>query len=172
MSNSGGVRAWQFLRRNPAYIEAWRKTEKTAPVEAAPFPLRVQTGADLEAAAWGLLAWEDPVIEDGPSSPFWSEALMLEAVPAGEVPALSALAKASECRLGGLRLRDGSVVLKVEQGERALQMRIADGDAFDPTGGIELRLPVGLDLKVRLRRLADLWPIGSLATKSGAAQRA
>ena len=27
MSNSGGVRAWQFLRRNPAYVEAWRNRE-------------------------------------------------------------------------------------------------------------------------------------------------
>lgn len=102
MSNSGGVRAWQFLRRNPAYIEAWRKAEKAAPVETASFPLRVQTEADLGAAAWGLLAWEDPEAEDGPSSPFWSEALMVEAVPAGEAPALSALAKAPECRLSGL----------------------------------------------------------------------
>ena len=172
MSNHGGVRAWQFLRRDPDYVEAWRKVEKAAPGEAAPFPLRVQTEADLEAAEWGLLAWEDPLAGDGPASPFWSEALMLEAFPAPQAPALSRLLKAPNCRLCGLRLQDCAVVLKVEQGERALQMRIADGDAFDPAGGIELRLPVGLDLKVRLRRLADLWPIGSLATKSGAAERA
>ena len=172
MSNSGGVRAWQFLRRNPGYLEAWREAENTAPEEAAPYSLRVQTAADLEAAAWGLLAWDDPLADDGAASPFWSEALMLEAVPAAEVPALLELAKAPKCRLSGLRLRDGAVVLKIEQGEKALQLRIADGGAFDPAGGIELRLPVGLDLKVRLRRIADLWPIGSLSRKSGTAQRA
>ena len=42
MSNSGGVRAWQFLRRNPAYVETWRNRE-----EAAPFLLRVQPAGTL-----------------------------------------------------------------------------------------------------------------------------
>ena len=172
MSNSGGVRAWQFLRRNPAYVEAWRNWEAAAPEEAAPFSLRVQSEADRGAAVWGLLACENPLADDGPASPFWAEAQMLEALAAPEAPALSMLLKAPDSRLSGLRLESGAVIVKVEQGERALQMRIADGDAFDPDGGIALRLPVGLDLKVRLRREADLWPIGSMATKSGTTQRA
>ena len=47
MSNSGGVRAWQFLRRNPAYVEAWRNREAAGPEEAAPFSLRVQPAGTL-----------------------------------------------------------------------------------------------------------------------------
>ena len=65
MSNTEASRAWEYLRRNPAYIEARRMTAEPAPEEPAPFPLRAQTAADREAAAWGLLAWEDPDDETG-----------------------------------------------------------------------------------------------------------
>ena len=43
-------------------------------LEPAPFPVRIQRQADLDAARWGLLAWEDPDADD---SPFWSDAPML-----------------------------------------------------------------------------------------------
>ena len=168
MTNTGGPRAWQYLKRNPDYVEAWRKVAVPTPDEPAPFPLRTQTEADREAAAWGLLAWEDPLAEDGPASPFWVDAPTLEALPVPESPALSALLEASETRLSGLRIEGGAVILKAEQGDAAVQLRIADGDAFDPEGGVDLRLPVALDLKVRLRRTADLWPIGASAGKSPA----
>ena len=166
MTNTGGPRAWQYLKRNPDYVEAWRKAAIPAPDEPAPFPLRTQTEADREAAAWGLVAWEDPLAEDGPASPFWVDAPTLEALPVPESPALSELLSAPEARLSGLRLESGAVILKAEQGDAVVQMRIADGDAFDPEGGVDLRLPVALDLKVRLRRTADLWPIGASPGKS------
>lgn len=168
MTNTEGSRAWQFLRRNPAYIEAWRKAASPAPDEAAPFPLRAQTEADREATAWGLLAWEDPLDEDGPASPFWAEAPTLEAMPVPESPALSELLKAPDVRLSGLRIDGGAVILKAEQGDAAMQMRIANGDGFDPEGGVDLRTPVVLDLRVRLRRAADLWPVAVSPTKSPA----
>ena len=53
MSNTGGTRAWWFLKRNPRYIEDRRKSPAAAPDEAAPFPIRAQTAADRKAAAWG-----------------------------------------------------------------------------------------------------------------------
>ena len=165
MSNRGGVRAWQFLRRNPAYVEAWQRVKTAAPVEPAPFPLRKQTEADSTAAEWGLLAWEDPLADNGPASPFWAEAEMLEAFSAPDAPPLSELLSAPDCRLSGLRLRSGAVILKVEEGERAVQLWMVDGDAFDPAGGIALGLAVGLDLRLRLRRAADLWPLGSQGKK-------
>ena len=168
MANTEGARAWEFLRRNPAYIEDWKRSGAPASPEAAPFPLRAQSEADRDAAAWGLLAWEDPSSEDGPASPFWAEATMLEAVPASEAPAVCELLEVPEARLSGLRIDGGAVILKVEQGEAAVQVRIADGDAFDPEGGLEVRLPVDLDLHVRLRRSADLWPIAARPTKSPA----
>ena len=86
---------------------------------------------------------------------------------AGE-PALSEFLGAPEVRLSGLRTEGGAVILKVEQGDATMQMRIADGETFDPQGGVDLRLPVALDLKMQLRRTADLWPIGASPRKSPA----
>ena len=170
MSNTEAAKYWQYLRRNPDYIEARLGTAKPAPEEPAPFPLRAQTAADREAAAWGLLAWEDPDDETGPASPFWADAPMLEAVPSPQAPALAELLSEPGVGLSGLRLEGGAVVLKVERGEGSVQIRIADGAGFDPAGGIALRLPMALDLQVRLRRMAELWPIDSAETKKDAAR--
>ena len=170
MSNTEAARAWKYLRRNPAYIEALRSTAQPAPEEPAPFPLRAQTAADLEAAAWGLLAWEDPHDEAGPASPFWSDTPMLEAAPAPRAPALAEMLGAPGVRLSGLRLEGGAAIVKVEDGEGSVQIRIADGAGFDPAGGIDIRLPTVLDLRVELRRTAELWPIGGAETKKDAAR--
>ena len=106
MINTGAARAWRFLRRNPRYIADWRTLRDTppAPLEAARFPVRVQTPADHAAAAWGLLAWEDPLDPNGPRSPFWADAPMPEGVPASQgAPALTALLRKSGARPSGLR---------------------------------------------------------------------
>ena len=170
MSNIEAAKCWKYLRRNPDYIEARLNTAKPPPEEPAPFPLRVQTAADREAAAWGLLAWEDPHDETGPASPFWTDAPMLEAMPSPQAPALAELLSEPEVRLSGLRLEGGAVVLKLERGEGSVQIRIADGAGFDPAGGIDLRLPTALDLQVRLRRAAELWPIAHAETKKDEAR--
>ena len=77
MTNTCGVRAWRFLKSNPAYIAAWEKSAAPAPAERAPFPLRTQTESDRDAATWGLLAWEDPHTEGGPASPFWVDTCLI-----------------------------------------------------------------------------------------------
>ena len=68
-------------------------------------------------------------------------------------------------RLSGLRLEDGAAVVKVEQGEAAVQIRIEDGERFDQAGGVAVCLNTGLDLGVRLHRAGDLWPIAAVETK-------
>ena len=169
MMNTGGGRAWRFLKRNPEYIEA-RGMTAPAPREPAPFPLRAQTEADLAAAAWGLLAWEDPA-KDGPFTPFWTEAPALEAVPSPSAsPAVAEIAKEPGWGLSGLRLADGAVVLKVECGDSAVQLRIADGAGFDTEGGVLVVTPTELRLPVRMRRAADLWPVaGAVSKEAGGA---
>ena len=52
-------------------------------VESAGFALRAQPEADLEAARWGLLAWEDPRERSG-FKPFWIDEKMLTAVIVGK----------------------------------------------------------------------------------------
>ena len=167
VTNTGGARAWRFLKRNPQYTEARGRTAP-APQEPAPFPLRAQTKVDLNAEAWGLLAWEDPRT-DSSFTPFWAEAPALEAIPSPS-PALADLAREPGWGLSGLRLADGAVVLQVKHGASAVQLRIADGAGFDPEGGVLVVTPTDLRLPVRLRRAADLWPAVRADSKKAAGE--
>ena len=74
-----GYQRWQTLRSNPEYRADWRAHRSAAvQLEPAPFPLRIQSEADLVAARWGLLAWEDPRVRNR-SSPFWANVTMVRA---------------------------------------------------------------------------------------------
>ena len=131
------VRGWLYFRRHPAYRAAWRAGAGEAAFEPAPFPLRVQSRADLDAARFGLLAWEDPYAEDGPASPFWSEAPRVLAVPApadvaAELEPLGAAMARDGAALSGLRLLDGALVLKLEWDGVAAQMRLSGARTLDP----------------------------------------
>ena len=155
----GAVSAWRFLKLDPRYIVDWWKAAAGSPrATGEPFPIREQTEADLDAAAWGLLAWKDPLTEDGAASPFWTDAPMTEGLPGRTgMPSFASLVRKEGGRLEGLRLLDGALILKVERGRAARQVRIEDGDAFDPEGGLGLYLGYGLDhLSLPLNRADDL----------------
>ena len=164
--STGAVSAWRFLKKNPDYIEEWQSVAGDASgPQGGAFPVRAQTRADLAAAGWGVLAWEDPLGKEGPTSPFWADAPMLDAESAGGgAPGLAELLGGA--RLDGLRLRDGALILKIERGRSAVQLRIADGVGFDPDGGLVLRLGLGLDLPVALARARDLWAIAGARGKA------
>ena len=154
-----GACAWSYLRRDPDYLRAWAAQAAPPRFEDAPFPLRIQDGADLAAAAWELHAWEDP--DNGVwRSPFWHAAPMLEgelAVP-GRSPLLELLA-ASKSRLEGLRLLDGSLALKVGRGDLAVQVRVPDAGSFRADAGLVIRIEVGLGFPVSIRRAGDFWSV-------------
>ena len=103
-----GAHAWAYMRRDPDYRAAWAAHAAPPRFEAAAFPLRVQTGADLAAAAqWALLAWEDPGAAVW-RSPFWSGIPMLVGEPDPDpwpdpTPLLPLLAAAG-ATVEGLRL--------------------------------------------------------------------
>ena len=163
----GGERAWQFLKRNPAFVEAHGGARSAAPEEAAPFPMRSRTEADRDAAAWGLLAWEDPL--DGASSPFWTDAPAVMGLPAPGAPPLAAMLAEPGVRLRGLRIAGGPAIVKVERDGAAVHVRFEDGEAFDPGAGVVYCFADGLELAHRLRRAADLWPIAGGGIKKDAA---
>ena len=155
----GAVSAWRILKRHPCYREAWgAAAERIARPEGEPVPVRRQTEADLEAAPWGLLAWEDPLAEDGPASPFWADAPMTEGMPGRrETPRFEALVRSQGGTLSGLLMLDGALILKVERNGAAGQVRIEDGAAFDAAGSLGLFLPWGDDHMSReLARGGDL----------------
>ena len=144
---AGGREAWRALRSKPGYRADWQANGAAvhAP-EPASFPLRVQSEADLKAARWGLLAWEDPRVRNR-GLPFRAGVSMLEgyAAPAAKrgVPALAQLVRQSPARFTGLRLRDGTVILKVERRGEVEQVRLSDWDAIDPDRDcLEFRVPV------------------------------
>ena len=132
MRSEDGARAWQILRRLPVYRYAWRRRRPQPGLpERAPFPVRLQTAADLTAARFGLLAWEDPYAEFGPVSPFWAVVPMMPAVAEPRATPLVGDATAPGLSVAGLRLTDGSLVLKLERAGAAAQFR------FEPSAGFE-----------------------------------
>ena len=80
-------------------------------MESSGFPLRTQSEADLEAARWGLLAWEDPRTRSR-FAPFWVDDKMVQAVAVQlreSAPAVAVLARETGISVTGLRLRNGNL---------------------------------------------------------------
>ena len=151
------------MRRRPEYRTAWAAKGGTPRFEAAAFPLRVQTEADLAAAAdWDILVWEDPAARAW-RSPFWSGIPMLVGEPDPDpwpdpTPLLALLAGAGAA-VEGLRLLSGRFVLKVELGNAVMQILVPSGRAFGPGDGIMAKLGLSLPLEAPVARIGDLWRI-------------
>ena len=80
------LRAWRFIRASRAYRVAWvKRLPMPGLPERAPFPVRLQTAADLAATAWGMSAWEDPRAER-PLAPFWTQAGVIDGRVAPDRP--------------------------------------------------------------------------------------
>ena len=85
------------------------------------------------------------------------------------MPAFRSLVYEAGARLSGLRLTGGALILKIVRSSDAVQLRIADGDGFDPGRGLVLRLGVGLNLPVKLVHGADLWAVLGVRVKKARA---
>ena len=159
-ATGGGAEVWPFLRCKRDYREGWRAHARAPEYEDAPFPVRIQSEADLEAVrSWRMLAWEDPFDEDGPVSPFWADAPMLYGEGSARATPLAAFLAEAGARLGGLRLLDGNLVLKAEKGGAAVQV-LTEGDGpLLAGGGVRLYHDWGLRLPVNIDRLGDLWRV-------------
>ena len=94
----------------------------------------------MKAARWDLLAWEDPY-HPARGQLFWADAPMVEARTvrdAGQY-ALCRVVRMSGARYMGLRLREGTLIVKVVRDRRSAQIRIIDGSVFDPVrSGLEI----------------------------------
>ncbi len=160
MVRGGGARAWLFLKRNPKYGDAFEARPDESPAfEDAPFPLRRQTRSERALGRFGVHAWLDPFTVDGPVSPIWTVAPMLDVVPVrGGGRALAALARKAGVALAGLRLANDTLILKLERGGRAQQVRIAGGAGFDPADDtIEVWNRPGPCAVQRHARSGELW---------------
>jgi hypothetical protein len=158
-----GVLAWMVVRQVDDYREAWSRQGAAAGVSGAPEPgpfrIRVQTEADLEAERFEMLAWEDPRKADG--SAFWRQDGMPEGVlEPGAVPLVEMIGARGSVE--GLRLLDGDLVLRIEYGDAAVQVRLRDVERFPDDGGISIRHPFGLRIPLSVRRLLDFWSVAGL----------
>ena len=141
---------WRALRHDRDYVADWRAHSGwPPPLEAAPLPVRTQTRADIEAARWGLLAWEDPTVGMA-ASPFWVDAQMprgrLEEPDDADRTPILALLEEARATLTGLRLLDGGLVLRIARGRKSGQVGLADVDGGDPARCV-LSILVSLDDK-------------------------
>ena len=165
-----GVLAWQALRRVEDYEEAWERHGAGGPaasLEPGPFRIRIQTKADLEAGRFELLAWENPRKAAGPASPFWRQDGMVEGLlePGAK---LLATTVADGGSVEGLRLLCGDLVLKIEHGGAAVQIRLRGAARFPEDGGIFIKHPFGLHMPQPVRRMIDFWSVaGRPAPRNG-----
>ena len=160
-----GFRAWLFLRHVETYLAAWRVHSvlpALEPVfEPGPFPIRIQTAADLEAARFDLLAWADPDA-DGPASPFWVQSKMAEGVLEPDAEPLVAEVAADGGAVEGLRLAGGDLVLKIEWVGAVVQIRIRGSAPFPEDGGIDIRHRFALRMPPTMGRMVDFWSVAGL----------
>ena len=55
------LRSSRWCSRQTRGLRCCDTADVAQAIKAALFPLRSQTPADLKAAAWGVLAWENPL---------------------------------------------------------------------------------------------------------------
>ncbi len=154
--------AWKFLRKNPDYINDWHHLDTTPTLisNTRAFKIYEQRQSDLPAEKWGLLTYEDPIVEPENIAPFWSITPILEAeVVPNEKSALIPMLRKTGAAISGLLLLDGDLILKAVREGVTAQVRIKNGQDFNETSGLILHLPLDLMLPVRLTRSLDFWNI-------------
>ena len=161
---------WKLLRGLRPYRAACEAHAAPPAFEdGTAFPVRMQSEADLAAREpWRIEAWENPFARDGPASPFLAGEPMLEAEGSAEAVPLVPLLAAAGARIDGLRLLDGTLIVKIEQDGRAVQVRVANDGPLLAGGGFLLYHDPGADLPMTMARLAVLLSVmGGPAPRPG-----
>ena len=152
----GNAAAWTFMSCVRAYQAAWQERAPVPAFEPAPFPIRIQSAADLAAGVpWRIRAWENPFVKKGPAAPFW-DASMLAGEGSATAPPLLPFLAAAGARIDGLRLRSRALIVKIEHGGRAVQIRVANDAPLLAGGGIRLWQEIGHELPAAFARATDL----------------
>ena len=160
METGDGVLAWRVLRQVDEYVDAWTRHAAGAAValEPGPFRIRVQTEADLEAARFELLAWEDP---SGPDPPFWRQDRMPEAILNPDAAPLAAIPDEGGT-VDGLRLLSGDLVVRLGWGGATVQVRVRDAPRVPGDGGVSVLHDYVLRMPRSMRHMNDFWSSAGL----------
>ena len=162
--------AWRVLRGLRAYRAAWEAhAEAPAFEDGTAFPVRIQSAADLAARdPWRIEAWENPYARDGPASPFLAGQAMLEAEGSPTAEPLLPFLAGVGARVDGLRLLDGSLIVKIERDGRAVQVRVTKDGPLLAGGGFRTCRDFGADMPQDIARLTALWSVsGGPAPRRG-----
>lgn len=162
--------AWGVLRALRAYQAAYEaQAEPPAFEDGTGFPVRIQSEADLAARdPWRVEAWENPFARDGPASPFLAGEAMLEAEGSPTAPPLLPYLAEVGARVDGLRLLDGTLIVKIERDRRAVQIRVTGDGPLLAAGGLRVGSAVGPDVPLEIARLTALWSaLGGPAPRQG-----
>ena len=166
----GDTPAWRVLRGLQAYQAAYEaRAAPPAFEDGTAFPVRVQSEADLAARdPWRIEAWENPFARDGPASPFLAGEAMLEAEGSATASPLLPFLAGVGARVDGLRLLDGSLIVKIERDGRAEQVRVTGDGALLAGGGFRLCHDYGAGVPLAIARLTALWSVsGGPAPRQG-----
>ena len=162
---------WELLRALRPYRAAWEAHgESPAYEDGTAFKVRVQSEADLAARdPWRIRAWENPFARDGPASPFLAGERMLEAEGCARAVPLVPFHAALGGRVAGLRLLDGTLIVKIEQDGRAVQVRVVANDGpLLAGGGMRLCPEHGEELARHIARMTELLSVsGGPAPRPG-----
>ena len=166
----GDTPAWRVLRGLRAYQAAW--TARAVPPafeDGTAIPVRIQSQADLAARhPWRIEAWQNPFARDGPASPFQAGEAMLEAEGSATAQPLLPYLAGVGARVDGLRLLDGSLIVKIERDGRAEQVRVTGEGPLLAGGGLRLCHDYGADVPLAIARLRALWSVsGGPAPRQG-----
>lgn len=154
----GDTPAWRLLRGLRAYRAAYESQAEVPAFAEAAFPLRIQSEADLSARdPWRIEAWENPFARDGPASPFLAGEPMLEGEGSSRATPFVPFLAAAGARIDGLRRLDGTLIVKIEQDGRAVQVRVVANDGpLLAGGGLLLYHDPGAELQMAIARLTAL----------------
>ncbi len=162
---------WKLLRGLRPYRTAYEAhAAPPAYEEGTAFRVRLQLEADLAAREpWRIRAWENPFARDGPASPFLAGGRMLEAEGSARATPLVPFHAALGGRVEGLRLLDGTLIVKIEQGGRAVQVRVVANDGpLLAGGGMRLCPEHGEELAQHISRMTELLSVsGGPAPRPG-----
>ena len=151
-------RDWLVLRRRGDYREDWRRWAQAPAFEEAPFRVRIQCEADLEAARWRLLAWQDP--EDGDAVwPFWTGARTLEGTVKPGAEPLTSMVADGGAEVEGLRLLDGTLIVKVVHRGAAIRIGLREPAPIPADAGIGVVHDFGLRIPKSASALVDFWAV-------------
>ncbi len=156
--------AWEFLRRNPTYIQAFQDTDRPA--------LAVDQGGTDAALVWGLLRFENPLLDARKANVFWQLDLCREILPLTASP-MRRGTEVNTLRLDKLQCRstvqslgdDGRRDVLFAQDGRFLQLAIFGDTPLMEALLLTPALPASHHRASRflaVRRLADLVGSGQL----------